>query len=414
MLVFDGASRARRRHRAGRCAADIGGAGRGPRSGPRRPRRGDRASAAIANGGLSIVARGLWRQRRRVDRRDRSHPGGACPPWQRAHRCRAGVAGARRGSAVCRSRSSGSAASTVRGRTEWCGSCAAPRTVSPSRDTSRTAFTSTTSRRRSMPRWRAADGVFNVVDDEPASPSEQIAFAAASPRHRAAAGNPLCRGAQDALAARSELLRRLHSGAERQAQVRARRDTALSELSRRVARAPCRRRSSRHRAAVRDRLTFAAIGPTRTLEAGLTDHGGIVRARSKSFSSGRYMAESRGSADRHRFHPLPLDPFQRDAFEEYARRWLTLLAAETSSAICRTKAPTTSPCDMALDLAASRPTGARLKADPEEAPHLASAQGPRFISSEERTFTAARGVSDRLIRARAEHDAATAAGAKIN
>ncbi len=43
-----------------------------------------------------------------------------------------------------------------------------------------TASTSTTSRRRSTPpSQRRADGIFNVVDDEPASPSEQIAFAAA-------------------------------------------------------------------------------------------------------------------------------------------------------------------------------------------------------------------------------------------
>ena len=33
--------------------------------------------------------------------------------------------------------------------------------------------------------------LFNIVDDEPASPSDQIAFAASAPRHRAAAGNPV-------------------------------------------------------------------------------------------------------------------------------------------------------------------------------------------------------------------------------
>jgi len=29
--------------------------------------------------------------------------------------------------------------------------------------------------------------------------------------------------------------------------------------------------------------------------------------------------------DRHRIHPLPDRSFQRDAFEEYARRWLTII-----------------------------------------------------------------------------------------
>ena len=82
---------------------------------------------------------------------------------------------------------------------------------------------------------RRADGVFNIVDDEPAPPSDPIAFAAS--RHRPAARNPLCGGPPAAVAFCVELLRRLHPGAQRQAQDRARRETALSDVSRGPARA---------------------------------------------------------------------------------------------------------------------------------------------------------------------------------
>jgi hypothetical protein len=51
-------------------------------------------------------------------------------------------------------------------------------TASPSPDTSRTASTSTTSPSDRRGVRAPADGVFNIVDDEPASPSDQIAFAA--------------------------------------------------------------------------------------------------------------------------------------------------------------------------------------------------------------------------------------------
>ena len=81
---------------------------------------------------------------------------------------------------------------------------------------------------------RRADGVFNVVDDEPAPPSEQIAFgplSSASRRRR----KSLMRGLTTDLAVRSELLRRLHPCAKRQAQVRTRSGIALSQLPRRVA-----------------------------------------------------------------------------------------------------------------------------------------------------------------------------------
>ena len=53
---------------------------------------------------------------------------------------------------------------------------------------------------------RRADGIFNVVDDEPASPSEQIAFAAEPARHRAAARNSVRGRSPASLAVRAELL----------------------------------------------------------------------------------------------------------------------------------------------------------------------------------------------------------------
>jgi nucleoside-diphosphate-sugar epimerase len=67
---------------------------------------------------------------------------------------------------------------------------------------------------------RRIDGVVNVVDDEPTSPSKHIAFAAA----------------QGDVTVCAELLRRLHQGAQRQAQDGARRHAALSDLSRGPAR----------------------------------------------------------------------------------------------------------------------------------------------------------------------------------
>ena len=117
--------------------------------------------------------------RRRVDRRNHAGRARQRAARQRPHRGRS-----RRGkrwarAATCRSRSCGSAASTARARTPCCGCCAALRSASPSPATSRTASMSTTSRRRSTRRSRSApDGIFNIVDDEPAPPTDQIAFAA--------------------------------------------------------------------------------------------------------------------------------------------------------------------------------------------------------------------------------------------
>ena len=86
-----------------------------------------------------------------------------------------------------------------------------------------------------------------------------------------------------------------------------------------------------------------------------------------------------------------IDPFQRDAFEGYARRWLTIIPAcggkldgywmphEGTNNI----AWGLISCD---SLAAYEAYRARLKADPEGAANFRFAQEQRFIASEERTF----------------------------
>src|SRR5262249_19023226 len=84
------------------------------------------------------------------------------------------LTGARSGhDETCRSRSCGSAASMVRDINPGCGSlagrCAPPPRPVHAQDSAE-AIDAAFARR--------ADGVFNIVDDEPASPSEQIAFAA--------------------------------------------------------------------------------------------------------------------------------------------------------------------------------------------------------------------------------------------
>ena len=147
--------RGARRRRGGDASAALADA--------RRSRRSDRcvalgsdiaARAEARIDRLSLVARRLWRPRRRLGRRDRDDHPGACARRRAASR-RAGLAGARRSSAAFRSRCCGSPASTDRGRTCSRGCWPAAPTASPSRDTCSTASTSPTSRRRSTPPSRA-------------------------------------------------------------------------------------------------------------------------------------------------------------------------------------------------------------------------------------------------------------------
>ncbi len=86
-----------------------------------------------------------------------------------------------------------------------------------------------------------------------------------------------------------------------------------------------------------------------------------------------------------------LDPFQRDAFEEYARRWLTIIP-ECGGDVVGYWMPHEGTDNIAYglisfdSLAAYEAYRTRLKAGPEGAANFRLAQERRFILSEERTF----------------------------
>ena len=86
-----------------------------------------------------------------------------------------------------------------------------------------------------------------------------------------------------------------------------------------------------------------------------------------------------------------IDPFQRDAFEAYARNWLTIIPA-CGGDLIGYFLPHEGTNNIALalisfpSLAAYEAYRARLKADPAGAANFAAAQRGRFILSEERTF----------------------------
>ena len=86
-----------------------------------------------------------------------------------------------------------------------------------------------------------------------------------------------------------------------------------------------------------------------------------------------------------------LDPFKRDAFETYARNWLTIIPACGGDLIGYFM-PHEGTNNIAWglisfdSLAAYEAYRARLKMDPEGAANFRFAQDKRFILSEERTF----------------------------
>ncbi|MGE5512986.1 MAG: NIPSNAP family protein [Bacteroidota bacterium] len=91
-----------------------------------------------------------------------------------------------------------------------------------------------------------------------------------------------------------------------------------------------------------------------------------------------------------------LDPFQRDAFEEYAHRWGTIIP-RCGGDLIGYFLPHEGTNNIALalisfeSLAAYEAYRARLKADPEGSANFAFAEEKRFILAEERTFL--RGVA---------------------
>lgn len=86
-----------------------------------------------------------------------------------------------------------------------------------------------------------------------------------------------------------------------------------------------------------------------------------------------------------------IDPFQRDAFEAYARNWLTIIPA-CGGDLLGYFLPHEGTNTVALamisfeSLAAYEAYRARLKTDPAGAANFAMAQEQRFILGEERTF----------------------------
>ncbi len=86
-----------------------------------------------------------------------------------------------------------------------------------------------------------------------------------------------------------------------------------------------------------------------------------------------------------------IDPFQRDAFEAYARNWLTIIPA-CGGDLLGYFLPHEGTNNVALamigfdSLAAYEAYRARLKADPAGAANFRTAQEKRFILSEERTW----------------------------
>jgi hypothetical protein len=86
-----------------------------------------------------------------------------------------------------------------------------------------------------------------------------------------------------------------------------------------------------------------------------------------------------------------IDPFQREAFAEYARRWLAIIP-RCGGNVLGYFLPHEGTNDVAWglisfeSLAAYEAYRARLKADPEGRANFAAAQSRRFILREERTF----------------------------
>jgi hypothetical protein len=86
-----------------------------------------------------------------------------------------------------------------------------------------------------------------------------------------------------------------------------------------------------------------------------------------------------------------IDPFQRDAFEAYARRWLTIIPACGGECLGYfLPSEGTNNIAHALlrfdSLAAYEAYRARIRTDPAGKANFQTAQDLRFIFSEERTF----------------------------
>ena len=120
--------------------------------------------------------------------------------------------------------------------------------------------------------------------------------------------------------------------------------------------------------------------------------------RHRTNHRGRFCAyRERSRNDESRAMPITcfiryrIDPFQREAFREYARRWLAIIP-RCGGELRGYWLPHEGTNDLAWglvsfeSLAAYEAYRARLKADPEGRANFALAQEKRFILREERTF----------------------------
>jgi len=96
-----------------------------------------------------------------------------------------------------------------------------------------------------------------------------------------------------------------------------------------------------------------------------------------------------------------IDPFQRDAFEQYARRWLSIIP-RCGGDLVGYWLPHEGTNDVAwglisfASLADYEAYRARIKADGEGAANFEFARDKRFILSEERTFLGKVALPDRI------------------
>jgi len=82
-----------------------------------------------------------------------------------------------------------------------------------------------------------------------------------------------------------------------------------------------------------------------------------------------------------------IDPFQRDAFGAYARKWLTIIPACVGYFMPHEGTNNIALALLGFDsLAAYETYRARIKTDPDGMANFQDAQEERFILSEERTF----------------------------
>jgi len=120
----------------------------------------------------------------------------------------------------------------------------------------------------------------------------------------------------------------------------------LARADRRPMRRPWRYRDLLHSSMLAEALTsIKPVGSISSLRGALATKQSRLALCSGLLRVARNDGNiPRGSLGRHRFHPLPARSFKRAMFEQYAKRWLTIIpgaAAISRATGCRMRAPTT-------------------------------------------------------------------------